>query len=252
MYYFILFLLIYVSVVVVVSIFLSRILSKVFPKIKYGIYLLIFILAGLAVTPMPMHGGFSFLLFDLIDEARREFENHIDDRKKQDIQHKIISRFSGKLDVEVGDRNNTWSIVHVNDQVAFFDHKSGLLWTREIGQINGYNESTLSLAEKLCQNIKPHGYWVLPNDAEAFYIWKNKGQTYFNDGLNIWLVRVVISDDQTAVVGMTQLEHLGKKNPPQVFGVRCVALSKTAPREGYLTKNIPLGEWNEYQLSKNK
>lgn len=255
MLYFIIFIFIYASVVITLSLLSAKLLRHYFPKMRYLLFIIIFIIGGLALTPVPIHGGFSILLFDLLDEARRDFHAYIDSRKKQEIQQKIISRYNGylKVDSETQIPNQKdWSIIETHNQKALLDRKSGLIWSKEVAQISGYNESTLKEAERRCHDLKPNGYWALPNDSEAFYIWKNKGSSLFQDGLNIWLVRVVVSNDQFAVVGMSRFETFGKRNPPQVYGVRCVALSQLAPRQGYISSDIPLGDWNDYQLSKSK
>lgn len=51
---------------------------------------------------------------------------------------------------------------------------------------------------------------------------------------------------------MTQINKSAEKNPPQVYGVPCIGITEKAPRSGFQAKDIPLPEWNEYQLSKSR
>ena len=82
---------------------------------------------------------------------------------------------------------------------------------------------------------------AVPRNAE-FYFLARAGML---DGR--WLAEVFLAPEGISVPG---LQQRGQARHQSAVGVplRCVAVTPPAPRSGYSSSDIPLDDWNRYQL----
>jgi hypothetical protein len=103
----------------------------------------------------------------------------------------------------------------------------------------------LDQARAFCADIEPKGFWALPTEAELSLFWKAGGYRFspLADYGTAGLLENV--DLQTEMLSL-RISRNG------TYAFRCVALGPGAPAAGYSSKDIPLEEWNAYQLQKTK
>ncbi len=196
--------------------------------------------------PIPIHGGFTVLIEVLLDELHSQAAFRRLERKDENRAAFLASlenRFGEPLAYEILDRPQPgWAIVDTVGGQAWLAEESHLIWGRLLiwPQIAGL--PTLEDAERLCGEQHPSGCWALPTEAEYYHFWKAGGERIFPaEGYG----RLASTVD-TELRQKLPSYRLG----PRGVALRCVARTAEAPVRGYVQEDIPLAEWNSYQLGR--
>ncbi len=217
---------------------------------RYGRTLAIFAgvvtlgLSGL-FFPIPIHGGFTIVLQELIDNYRNDqrLREHEEARlKESDFLKALEKRFVASLPLEKLEQvSDNWVRVETGSDVnAWLDKKSGLIWTEPI-RWNGPSRPSLEEAKSFCAGLTPRGYWALPTAAERVLFWQNGGEAISPTG-SLGSIAPII--DSKLQMEFPQID-LGNRRG---FAIRCVARSEGAPKGGYSKEDISLEIWNQYQI----
>jgi len=200
------------------------------------------------VFPIPVHGGFTFLVEIMLSELRSE-RVHIEQkerkRRKEAFQEKLAARFRGPLALPVREQltEQVSSFMTANGTRGWYDARSGLAWTDMLALERTGAPPDLDRARAFCADIEPKGFWALPTEAELSLFWKAGGYRFspLADYGTAGLLENV--DLQTEMLSLRTSRN-------GTYALRCVALGPGAPAAGYSSKDIPLEEWNAYQLQK--
>jgi hypothetical protein len=166
-------------------------------------------------------------------------------------------RFGGRLAFEPGTRVTPgWQHGRSPQGHEFWlDEASGLIWSDVLPMYPVEPEALLSEARRTCAEHAPRDSWALPTDAEGFFLWRNGGNEVLPERPGRFVSERVDTDFEMSIP-IVRIVRGGSARPngqwqdalPWV--VRCVALSSTAPRRGYLDLDVALEDWNAYQLAK--
>jgi hypothetical protein len=215
--------------------------------------------ASILIWPIPIHGGFTFLLDVAWRELNHKYIQH-QELKQTRIQNeflaKLSQRFKGPLDVHPRQRlNSNWYEVQTQSgSRAWLDESSKMLWSELLLIHTTTNLPSLERAKAACSTLSPEGYWALPTEAENYTLWHSGGANVlprFEYNMISYTV-----DEQFRLELPTYA--MGKKSNNanmasqhgNAFAVRCIARTKDAPIRGYIKSDIALDDWNEYQLRK--
>jgi hypothetical protein len=198
--------------------------------------------------PIPVHGSFTFpfeiMLRDLRSERRRVEHQETTD-KREAFRLKLAARFTGPLTMTVGEpiTEQFSSIASAGGTQGFYDVRSRLAWTPMLPIETAGAPPDLEHAKAFCAQIQPQGYWALPTEAELSLFWKAGG--YLLSPLAAYGTAGLLEsiDFQTEILSV-RISQDGS------YALRCVALGPGAPPPGYLSGDIPLDDWNAYQLQK--
>jgi hypothetical protein len=218
--------------------------------------LLVVVLALL--WPIPIHGGFTFLGEVLYRDLHRQHQARQEvakQQKKQAFVERIETRLSSTLSFSDAEPlAGTWSRVQVDGtQPAWYESDSRLLWSDWLPFKADAALPSLQAAKARCQDQPPLGRWALASEAENYLVWKSGGDkllpTAPASSVSYW-----VDEDLGLEMPSYKLRHtsnnISQQGGTRPFVVRCVARGPGAPESGYLRKDIPLDEWNRYQLSK--
>lgn len=199
--------------------------------------------------PLPIHGGFTFPLEIALQELKREQWKHEatrKDEKRHAFEESLQKRFLGVIEnYTVQGEEGEWQRVSVNNTTqALLDTRSGLLWLPPQTMTTQENSISLNVAYAFCQEQAPQGYWALPSEAELALLWQHGGHHLMPATGQSSLA--LLSDE-------TLQQHMATYYRGRIAGysLRCVALTEKAPRLGYMSNDIPLSLWNNYQLHKS-
>ena len=187
----------------------------------------------------------------MLEELIANYRNN--QRLKQDQDKEVgESRFLETLRVrfiaslpyiEKKQVSENWMLIETETGTeGWLDVKSGLIWSKPLPW-NRSSRPTLEEAKSFCRNFEPSGYWALPTAGERFLFWQNGGETVSPSGSLGTLSALV---DTRLQMEMPQID-LGNGRG---FYIRCVARSERAPPRGYTKDDIPIDEWNQYQIEK--
>jgi hypothetical protein len=218
-----LFVALYVAVVAGGSYAVVRLLARRFPRLRVPAAAAALIVCGLAFTPVPIHGGFVFLLPELLSEGWRELRAEREEGVRERREERLASRFAGYL--EGAALSGGWR-----------DPASGLVWSETLQEVHAVDPESLAQAKGACAQREPKGYWALPRDAE-FYLLSKAGRAS-----GAWLAEGFLWPEEVSFPKLVRFEGAPR---PQV---RCVAVTPPAPLRGYLSSDIPLEEWNRHEL----
>lgn len=214
------------------------------------------------IWPIPMHGGFNFLGAMILDELRGEWmrvEVAITDRKDPRFLQGLDARFAGAIEyTHVVTLAGSWSRVTLaTGEVAWLDNHSGLIWSKPLALVANAPLAALENGKILCRTQSPVGYWALPTEAERYQFWRAAGRQYLPHKVVPAMGYMV---DDTVGMELPSVSLLAansdNRNSKNNFTgsiqlmLRCVARGPTAPARGYIRRDIPLDEWNRYQLAK--
>lgn len=185
------------------------------------------LLVALALTPIPIHGGFLLLVPELISEGLREREARREQAHVASIKVRLNDRFEGYLPDTVGPAH--WR-----------DASSGLVWTEQIGVVPSYSPESLSVGRRLCRALEPVGHWDVPRSAE-FYFLERAGRLE-----GAWIADAFVMPGEIAMPSL--ISRRAGPMSGQEIPLRCVGVTLPAPRGGYLSSDIPLEAWNRFQL----
>lgn len=210
--------------------------------------------------PIPGHGTFTFLgemLYWELDRALDRRARETKQQKKREFVEQVETRFYGPLNFSVTERlSDNWYRVRVDGTLpAWYDTDSRMLWSEWLPFEADASLPSLEVAKARCQSHQPHGHWALISEMENYLLWKSEGRKL--------LPRAPASTVSYLVdenLGMEMATYALRKSAANTnqqstayrdYVVRCVARGPDAPPGGYVRKDVPLEEWNRYQLSKS-
>lgn len=201
--------------------------GRAFPRARRAWVGAVVLLVALAFTPIPIHGGFMFLVPELISEGLRERAAQTEQARVATIQTTLARRFEGYLPDTVA-------------RVHWRDASSGLVWTEQIGVVPPYSPESLAVGRRRCRAFEPAGYWDLPRSAEFYYL-DRAGQLE-----GAWIADAFVMPGEIATPSL--ISRRAGPMSGQEIPLRCVGVTLPAPRGGYLSSDIPLEAWNRFQL----
>lgn len=198
--------------------------------------------------PIPIHGGFTFLVEIMLSELRTErtrIEHMVKEERKEAFREKLAARFRGPLAFPVREKvTEQWSSFRTAGGArGWYDAQAGLAWTDMLPLERTGAPHDLDRAKAYCAAQEPRGFWALPTEAELSLFWKAGGYRLSPLGGYGTIGLLEDIDLQTELLTI-RISRNG------TYAVRCVALGPGAPAAGYSKKDIPLEEWNAYQLRK--
>jgi len=210
--------------------------------------------------PIPIHGGFTFLGEVLYSELENQMKARVEEKqatKRQEFVAQTTNRFHGRPGFSVVERlADDWYRVQTGDGVdAWYDAGTRLLWSEWLPLDSNEPLPPLERAKVRCQEHPPTGDWALASEVENYLLWKSDGRNLLPQAPGSSMSYLVADD-----LGMELPTYALRKQPapagghatvPTGFAVRCIALGADAPAGGYARRDIPLNDWNRYQLSKS-
>lgn len=193
-------------------------------------------LFAVACLPVPIHGGFLLLGPEVARETWAEWRRSRATAADAQREQAADARFAGWLAADaVGD--------------GWRDPATGLVWSPAIWRVDAITPAVLAEGQRRCAGRAPAGYWALPRNAEFFWL----ARTDRAEGA--WLADAFLWPD-----GLSLPSRISFPGPPATAAdpaqrltpdgtdVRCVAVTPPAPVRGYRSADIPLAEWNAFQL----
>ena len=216
------------------------------------------------IWPIPIHGGFTFLGSVLFDELHNEWqrlEKKQAERKDQRFMLGLEARFAGVIDVSrIDELTGSWSeVTLVTGEVAWLERHSGLVWSAPLSLATNMPLAAIEDGKNLCRELAPIGSWALPTEAERYQFWRAAGREHLphkvapamgyivNEDMGMELPSVSLPAKKSG--NISALEKSEIQGVTQLM-LRCVARTPDAPARGYIRSDIPLSEWNRYQLAK--
>lgn len=210
------------------------------------------------IWPIPIHGGFIFLGEVMLDELSRQRQYAEQQQiREADVEflQKLEQRFAGELPhkASISLTANWDALTLSSNRMAWYDRQSGLVWSESLPLSTTNPLGSVAEASRRCQNYAPQGYWSLPTEAERYQFWRANGSRYLPDKQAPALAVMV---DETLRLQMPSASLASgqnnnqSENMSQQLIIRCVARGSGAPQRGYIRSDVPLTEWNRYQLSK--
>lgn len=198
-------------------------------------------IAGTLVFPLPIHGGFmvlgAVLLHDFKSESK-QLGSKREAARDETFLRGYEERFGAALDPAAAVSRG-----------AVFDSRSGLLWA---GPFDPGAEK-LEAAKRRCAGLEPAGAWALPCEGEYYSYWKTFGREARKESPGRYLSYIVEESMRLELptTAITRAPGPGGQSPASAPArIHCVARTAAAPARGYLNGDIPLSEWNRYQLEK--
>ena len=227
--------------------------------------LLLAVALGLFVTsilvllcPIPIHGGFMVLGEAIFDEWSRDRQRSQQVRTDQDQQAYLDSfsmRFTGELPILGRDTlGHGWqTITYAPGRSAWLDTVNGQVWSEWLMLAETPSLHRSNWPRNRCRQYPPAGYWSLPTEAEHALMWKSggfQGTTAVDAGSVSFVIdadfRMEIATYDVGASSNSQADA-GKR-----FAVHCVARGPGGPARGFIKRDVAIGDWNRYQLSKSR
>ena len=205
-----------------------------------------FSLCGFALFfPIPIHGGFTFpreiMLWEL-EQSKTEYEVKGRERKHEAFERSLEQRFSGVItDYEVVQEKAGWAKLSL--PLAWLDRESGLIWLPPQPLASNVERVEREAAEAFCRRQVPKGYWALPTEAEMALLWQHGGHHIMPGTGHSSAALLIQQELQVQMLTQYRGNIAG-------YALRCVAISRDAPRRGYIGSDLPLSLWNRFQLNK--
>lgn len=213
----------------------ARLVPRRWPWLRAPVVIAATAVAGVACIPIPIHGGFMLLgptmAREAIGEWRRSRAATAEVRRETRLDRRFVDWLPGDA---IGE--------------AWRDPATGLVWTDAIGEPVAITPDGLAEARQRCASLAPAGYWALPRTAE--YLWL--ARTDHASGR--WLADLFLWPEGLSLPTLVPLSRpdgpLAASQPsaPAGAAVRCVAVTPPAPIRGYRSDDVPLAEWNAFQV----
>jgi hypothetical protein len=206
------------------------------------------ILAGGLLFPIPIHGGVMFLgqvLWNEIEQLADAQAERRDQRRDEIFHSSFERRFAGDLPfIPSRSLEAPWMEAMLPDgTVALYDTESGLVWSNPRTVPSWQADSDLDPGRRFCARQQPAGYWALPTERELYEFWAHAGHR-----LSPWTGE---STPSVLVDEALRMEiPVWYRGREATVAVRCVARSPRAPRAGYPQADIDTSRWNQYQMEK--
>ena len=231
----IVFLAVYAVFVSLVGWLVARIVAWRWPAVRLPVLIAATAMTAIVCLPVPIHGGFILLGPELARETWSEWRRTRAAAAEIRRETRLDSRFAGWLpDTAVGD--------------AWRDPATGLVWSGPIGVASGITPAGLREAQRQCAALAPAGYWALPRVAEFYWLARSERAS------GAWLAEAFLWPEGLSLPSLVPLSRpagtvsVGQGSTPATADVRCVAVTPPAPVRGYRTDDIPLTEWNAFQV----
>ncbi len=203
------------------------------------------ILALVFLFPIPIHGGFMLsgeLILDGLEEWRETRTERKRELQTQKFEERLRdeTRFRNPATFRILDGGTPWFRVATGfGEVAHLHRPSGLVFTDPFPwQPDG--EVTWEKADARCRELPPGDAWALPDQADLYLFWRDRGMQVSPWGNGQF---VSVLHDTGSGLSLTVL-HAGPG--PQLL--RCVTRDPAAPGTRFSRADIPLAEWNRFQL----
>jgi hypothetical protein len=213
----------------------ARLVPKRWPWLRAPVIVAATAVIAVACLPVPTHGGLILLGPELAREAVREWRRSRAATAEIRRETRLDRRFVDWLPADaVGD--------------AWRDPATGLVWTGPIGESTAITPDGLAEARARCAGLTPAGYWAVPRTAEFFWL----ARTDHASGR--WLADAFLWPEGISLptlVALSRPDGPVAASQPAVAGtveVRCVAVTPPAPIRGYRSDDVPLAEWNAFQV----
>jgi len=216
---------------------------------------------AILVWPIPFHGGFTFLFATIWHDISHSYQEHMEiteTYQKDKFLSQLNSRFKAPLTVFPRQRlNPNWVEVQLPQGMrARLDESSKMLWSEPIALEPTAEFPSLDSAKSVCSELPPLGHWALPTEAEYYTIWRSGGTDVLSH-TELTIVSYIVDEQFELELPTFDMRkksvnrHTDAASPTgSSFAVRCVARTANAPERGYIKSDIPLDEWNRYQLQK--
>jgi hypothetical protein len=219
-------------------------------------------LALVLLWPIPIHGGFTFLGDELyteitnwLQETRLRREAFIGDREEAPRK----PHYGGPLDIAVvQELSPEWFFILVNGKVPAWHHATtGLLWSEWLALAPTEGHPELGEAKARCQHHAPPGRWELASELDNYLLWRTDGDRFLPAAPASSMS--YLSEETLAM----ELPTYDLRRPAgsqgqapfpsrsRRFFVRCITGAPGVPLARLSRQQIPLDDWNRYQLSKN-
>jgi hypothetical protein len=218
-----------------------------FGRVRAGSASLATLALALLFCPIPVHGGFTFVLEMLVRELRQQqvvFQEQVDTSRQQAFLQRLEQRFAGPIPhAAVAPAHDGWQPVTIagSGPAAWLELGHQLIWS-EAFLWQEATDFTLDKPKAFCSGLAPAGFWALPSEAEMVLFWRAGGAQVGGPTINA----VSFSIDEKLLQEIPSV-HLGRNGHRFL---RCVARTEQAPARGYIDSDIPLADWNSYQLAK--
>jgi hypothetical protein len=225
----------YAVVVAAIGWMAARVVPRRWPWLRAPVVIAATAVAAVACIPIPIHGGFMLLGPEIAREAVDEWRRSRAATAEIRRETRLDRRFADWLPADaIGD--------------AWRDPATGLVWTGPIGEPAEVTAAGLDAARRRCAELAPAGYWALPRTAEFFWLARSEraegrwlGELFlWPEGLSLPTL-VPLSRPRDAAVAT-------QPAAAAMAPVRCVAVTPPAPVRGYRSDDLPLADWNAFQL----
>jgi hypothetical protein len=228
------------------------------------------LLAGLVLLwPVPIHGGITILgeiLYRELGSALRQQQRDQARQQQTAYTQRLADRVAAPLPFTVTQPlAGSWAKVQTAGGVsAWHDSSSGLLWSQWLPLPASAALPTLETARNRCRQQPPAGYWALATETENYHLWKAGGEQQLPAAPASSVAQLL--DSKTRLEMPTYaIKHTAdnnrqnsSQNRTQIgsqssarqrhFVIRCTARSPDAPVGGYNRSDIPLQQWNRFQM----
>ncbi len=217
------------------------------PRVRHaGPLVLVIWLAGLFLLfPIPIHGGFTLtgeLYWDALEEwlEQRAERRQAEAKLRRETQLRDAVRFGDAGRFRILDGQSPWfRVSNEFGMTAHLHRASGLVFTDPFPwQPDGV--VTWEEADAACREIAPAATWALPTQAELYLFWRDDGRAVSPWGQGQF---VSVAHDMDLGLSMT-VRHAG----PGPHLLRCVTRDPAAGGAAVSRDDIPLEEWNRFQL----
>lgn len=221
--------------------------------------LIVAVAAALAISssmlllwPIPIHGGFTFLG----EVAWDEWQNNLrlKETAARQARHdahleQLAARFRGELPVVSRSAiESRWAlVVTAEGSRGWHDLQSALIWSDWLPLPPGPMQPELAAARRPCAELPPAGYWTLANEAERALLARHGDRTPVPPAPGSMVSYVA---EATSTLELPTYSLAKPSGSRRAFFVQCVARAPGSPTRGYVREDIPLAEWNRYQLGK--
>lgn len=215
----------------------SRLVPRRWPWRRRALAVSAGVAIAVACLPVPIHGGFILLGPEVVRETWAEYRRSRAVAAEAQRETRADTRFAGWLPADaIGD--------------GWRDPATGLVWSPAIWQTPVVGPDALAEGQQRCAARAPAGYWALPRNAEFFWLART------DRAAGVWLADAFLWPEGLSVAARLGLQaaatstgaDAGQRLAPDATDVRCVAVTPPAPVRGYRSGDIPLAEWNAFQV----
>ncbi|MGI9324900.1 MAG: hypothetical protein ACR2PZ_06755 [Pseudomonadales bacterium] len=236
-----------------ISFFAYRKLRR-FGAVLSALIALLFMAVAVLLWPIPIHGGFTVLGEVMYNDWTRERE-----LAKQAqlevvaVRQQLAPRFAGTISYrKTRSLQNGWSeVAEPSGTSAWLNSQTGIIWSNWTALPPSQSRPTLAQAKAHCAKREPQGYWALATAAENALSWHAGGHELMPRSPTSWMSFTTRADFGLELPSYhlrSTSSNQQPRNAQEVFSVRCVARSDTAPEWGYTQDDVDLELWNAYQL----